>query len=1546
MQRGRTIRLGTVSKPRPRSAQDRVRHRIVVFRALLILSACVLSIAPLSAQVQRREPLRVDPVPGIIIEPTAPIVNLFERAQEGIERRDWKFAIDSLQRIIDDPQGSLLPRDVTADRSITLYESARRRAVRRIASFPPEGLEAYRRLYDGQAKGLLDRARKSYDVALLRRVVEQFMMTRYGDDAVDLLASWLLDAGRPGEVVSLLEDLLELVPDFDVPEPFIMGKLLAARNALGQMAATHTVAEQLRRRSPDLPSWFERLTDPSLAGAVTATWSTETPAAPQAWSWSTWGGSPTRQGLMSGLSPTVTDTPPWSYALDGRSAYVWDRVHDTEAGDPLRLPVPSFAAVGDRLIVRQSDGCVALDMEDLAPIWTYPKPPPVGTSAVTLAGRRGSPSLSDAFMRYPSGSVTIAHGLAFIIERSGVGKPPPGSASENVLQAPQLRDSRLRNTDEDGRLIAIDIQTGDAVWERGRNGLIDDPLGRASIRSSPLAVDDELWTVYIDQRDLYVGILDPADGATISTISLCAMPQNGPAPGLSLELAASDGLVYVPTEYGVLFAVDAGDRTVRWAVRYGDGPEGLVAMTPARRLNPRVQNQIAVGSGSDASRTWLSSPPVVSGGLVLLAATDQEELLAFSSAFGTPAWSASADGSSYIIGADEQFVWLGGRSLSCLSLMDGSEIWNTALEEAPSGRAVVSGDVIHVPTGAGLISLQAETGQVISRQLIENAEAPLGNLLCTDAAMLSIEPSSVRKFPDTGGPYLAALEAHRKHPSAVTPALRLAWMQHLRRDSQSALDTLASIDVDLLRGDVRRSEAVARLQVEALMTLAYEEGGESALSRLALAHTLALTATDRVRTRLARSDRLVAMGRTAEAYETLLETAFQPESALRVMMTDRVTASTRLQIASRLATFSESLSASDARRISDSLRARTEAAISNLTGGEAWRQARDFLTVLTDLPVEVSLRVASMLALADAEMDRARYEFAEQLLLRALPLVEAPAQRVAVLMRLVNLTLEPTQEDPDRAEEILRDLESHYAQVPMTASLLAGAVGEEATTVGAWTRAVRGRLGVRDPALAPAETAGIRVAPTAPLSWVIQPPGRSVRGGVANQNVVAPFEVNEELSAVLSRRGAARMVTVHRHVAEGPSDRVLFHAEDDVVFCVRAHDGALLWHTTLRLPESFTARSGSQNTQDTTGRRHVVADGQIGVFNGRFGVFAVGLQTGRRLWYKPFEFVTNASGTNIRDLKMDARDGLLAAMPNAGRLTLIRLRDGYELWERDLRGASVSRVYMTDQVVVTIDARHRRAQFFERADGSLVGTAEFTQSRDGKDIVETVEIGHLLLGPSDASSGPGQAVDPGVVAYDSHTGREAWRAVFNKPIAALFDAGLNYLGVALLGGDVMVLRGATGEVAFTHRVAGVTSVVNGKVIETNLVVQAGTGKGGVRASELIALDIVTGAEDWRRSDMAGMVDFRNVTDQLMAPVLIDQAQGHSRGAVRLGGVIVDLRTGQDIGDVANVDANANNLHRFNGDFGLYDGALLVGFADGIQAYTTEWVEPPASDEGF
>lgn len=316
----------------------------------------------------------------MLIDTSAPVLNLLQRADEGIARADWKLVIDSLQRVIDDPEGALVGRtsapsplsdgannqpDGAGDDGI-LYESARRQAARVLASLPPEGLRAYRLFYDGQAKRLLDRARTEHDPAALRLIASRYLMTQYGDDATELLASWALDEGRPGEALALLTDVLELVPDRDVPDQLVVGKLAAAYAMLGQTVQSSAIIAAYQGRVDDresVPDWLTRL------GSSPAVLGTNMREAALVRDWNLAPATPTPYRPAPPLTPSLLESAPWFYELPGTTADLWRRIYDDDPAAALVLPSSQFVSDGTRLFVRKADGCVALDLQDLMVSW-------------------------------------------------------------------------------------------------------------------------------------------------------------------------------------------------------------------------------------------------------------------------------------------------------------------------------------------------------------------------------------------------------------------------------------------------------------------------------------------------------------------------------------------------------------------------------------------------------------------------------------------------------------------------------------------------------------------------------------------------------------------------------------------------------------------------------------------------------------------------------------------------------------------------------------------------------------------------------------------------------------------------------------------------------------------------------------------------------------------------------------------------------------------------------------------------------------------------
>lgn len=1441
--------------------------------------------------------------PSVLIELSAPIANLFSRAEEGIQRADWKFAIDSLQRIIDDPKGSLVPRSEGAAAGGMLYETARRKAIKRLASLPDDGLRAYRLLFDGRAKRLLDEGIARHAAAPLRTVVNRYLLTRYGDDAADVLASWALDEDRPGEAVVLIRDVLELVPDRDVPDSLTASKLAVAFALLGQVGEAQSVIDRFRA---------EHVGDADAGFAATVESMGQLSPVHRlgrgaAFAWPVANGSAARRGLMPPTDPTLVEDTPWRYELPSAVAGAWRRVFEDGPGGPLYMPAGELIGDGHRLYARTREGCVALDANELSPVWVASdgEALPEDRMFDALSPHRGprSNGNAEASDDFVVAGLSLGAGVMTMVARDGRGEYTQAArdAGRRRLIPRIVLPGFLPQRPEGNRLVALDARTGERRWQRGRTTDADDPLGAADFRAPALQVGDALWVPYFRQSDLYVAVLDPKDGALIRSVVLGAMSGAGLPESYSLPLAAADGLVFVPSGYGVLFAVDANDYTVRWASQYTADLTGATGL--------------AWGKGAG----WLPVAPVVTGGLVLLAPFEGEAMMAFSAGTGEWRWSAGCRGGSYVIAADEQHVWIGGRSVSCVALADGKSVWSKSLPAAPTGRAVLCGDKVRAPVLDGLLELDARSGATSGYAKLAESQDPLGNPLCSGDAMFVIDGSSVRKFPDLGRSLPEAVARHESNPADAAAVIRLAWLDLFRGEMQGAYDVLESLSGEPAADDPPFAAELARVRVRVYTALAdrlVAEGDPAgrSLQLLERAAAAARSPVDRLRSRLAVAERLNATGLRVQAYRRLWDIGLSPEAERVISLRPNVEGMARFEIAELLRGIDGAMNESERAEIHRFTGEQADAAVAALSASGGSREASSRLRAIIDLDASSATGQGAMLALAAHEMADLQFEAAEQLLRASVRLDADRAMTVAGLMRLCLLYLAAGSAGIE-ANEVLRAdlaaLESRFgdAAVPGDPSLAGpgGARPAEGLTVRAWVERVRGK------------TFGASPTPGA-WSWD------------------TPMGLNGELVWSLTwdpREVPLRVVDFGRRPPGGLAERIVTFGPGDVVSCYDVKNAdALLWRATLRLPETFGTTEPTMFTGEPPPGRTAVADGQTAVFGGSEALFGVGLLTGRRLWVRPFERAGAQMKADARDALLAASDGLLAAMPKTGRLSLMRMLDGATVWERDLRGERVAEVRIIGDRVVTFDPTLERVHLFDRATGALVKRVLFEQPDRAGDPVQIVATDGGLCGPSRSD------VSDEVLAVAVATGEPMWRTKLDKPVAQLFEAKSGYIGIGMHGGDVRIVDVSTGEALQDRRLSGTPKVIGGALIDGTLVLQYATNRDEGTYGRLAAVDVVTGEELWRRDDVVSLSRGGELPRTVggCTPVVITRTTGGGRGAEVLLAMI-DLRTGRDVGSPFAL-ATSGASTRLNGDVAIHptQGMLVVGGDDAVRGLRIEPVE--------
>jgi outer membrane protein assembly factor BamB len=1162
------------------------------------------------------------------------------------------------------------------------------------------------------------------------------------------------------------------------------------------------------------------------------------------------------------------------------------------------LPSSQPLVADGLLIARTRNGCVALDVESLGIVWNRQQPhaqlfhgSPFGAwlEEHVAVSRRG---MLDSL----SASIAICENLILTVEQQ---QRVDSEVMRARVQA-RMRPWRLRLPLDEliepatTRLTARELRSGVIRWERGGAHDPDDALGDVQFRSAGLAVDAdedgdiELWVPYVRQNDLIVGVLSPRDGVLLREIVLCTLGRSWQQVDYVLEPACADGIVYVPSAHGALFAIDARDNTPRWAVQYADTV--------------------------DESGEWAPSPPVVSNGTVVLAPPERDELMAFSVDNGHMRWATHVPGGYYIIGVDRGRAWVAGRGIYCISLADGRIQWSTELESSATGRAALSGERIYVPTYEGLTALRANDGRIAERQVLSDAQRPLGNLLCLDGALYSLDPSSVRKYPDLKEAYPRVVAAYEADPTDVKTATRLAWMEHLKGNSGRAEEILDLVPQSYWEGEGPRALELAHLKVQVLLALAGDLQGRSgeALALLEEARSHARASRDQLDCGLAVGERLAEEGRHVEAYQNLWRLGLGKAGDHLIPCDDRTKCPARLEIRDRLERITTNLSSSEKRKLRAFIFDRFDEHRMLAAQESAHQELRHRLRAMADLGSLGEGAQLALLQLGHMSLASQRFEEAEQWLKRSIRLNIDPELTAAALMALCDLYASSRVGLASCLEWALGELDARFGNGPVPA--LYGDNAWTGRTVQKWVATVRSGIH-------PEELMRYRFHDLRPgfgfsdvKAWELELPG----------NVPDP-----------------RMVHFDRPMPAALADHVLYYGWDETLACVGTSDGAVRWHTSLRIPGEFRPYEerlfGSSRWNEGNPllplekgfvARRAVANGQTMVMAGPNGLHAVGLLTGRRLWVRRYDAPRPGAIWGSVDQALAAGGGVVAGLLPAGKLTLMDIVDGSTVWTHDLRGERIERICIRGDRVITVDPARERVHLFDLNEGKLVKEILFNNILDNE--IELIVTDELICGPECTAQ-----LDR-VAAYDLETGERKWRILAGKPLATLFMPTRAHVALGLLRGHVSVLDAQTGRQVFECSVPSSHPIVSGVWHDRTLILKSIESDQGLECPRIFAVDAGSGTLLWERADLVPTLIYDPPLDLFdgMLPLLFHPApfrQGEEVPPVWLE--LVAARTGRAV-ETAFELVPMGAAHHFTGDLGYWSDAMVFGMDHRIRAYAT------------
>jgi outer membrane protein assembly factor BamB len=1459
-----------------------------VARSLLMLLAIALV-----GQVQIQRPgviglqrgrNKVEPL-GIVIETSPELANLMSTAKEAVERADWKLAIDSLQRIVDDSAGSLVEIDEDGASGVALYESARWYATRKLASFPAAGLRAYRTLFDGQARGVYDRSRKAGDRAGVRRVAEHYLLTSSGDDAAELLASWALDEGRPSEAIVWLTAVQSVVPDSDVPRLRLYAKLAAAFSMLGRNA---DAAEALRSYGGDglseaeLPTWFAQLgaAEDDEPGTVTDDM----------------------------LRPTLLASTPWNHALPGTTTNFWRRLRDEDTGDRPLLVEKQFAIAGDKIFVRRPGGCRALLSDDLSTLWDVKTGiAEVDSEGSVVSARQWLPMkwlrfAATAEVDPAANLVGAASGLVFVVESSGEGVyrdidevSPEVVAEQAAIVGPAGPVVRASGT----RLVALDAVTGEVRWARGRTAHAQDLLGSVRFRSTPIAVVDQLWVPYYNRADFFVAVLRATDGALLANVLLGSVNDARRTGNLLAPMRYGDGVVYIPSGVGVLFAVDARDHTLRWASRYKSTDDGDVDGT---------------------SSGWISQAPVILGDTVVIAPSDSTALTALSAVTGSFRWSSVVDGASYIIDAAGERIWVGGRKVAAIGVGDGEVLWETELATVATGQGVRTGGMLNLPVADGLLVIDAATGAEVEKFELPEAMFPLGHIERIGPSLVSFDPSSVRRYPDLDKVFEVASRAVARNNRDVRASAQLAWATLLRGDAKGA-DAIASATESWVSdaddgGDYARS--LSRVRLEALFALADASGSADGdiLARLDEVCDATLSQRDQLRCRVKMSELYASSGDYVKSHRSLFDFGLSAAAEDSLSGDGLVRLSMRRDLASHLHAIRKKMRPKDLSTIESAALMRVDALVGKLRGDGGIELVRE-LQRFVDLWDDGLVGQRCLLGLADDAVARRKYERGEQYLGEVMHMSGGVQESISARLRLCSLYGESIEDVPELLVPCLSELDRQYGSMPVPAEFYRGR-GTDASSrelVGEWVRKMRSLI------------------PTSVLEVY------GTGGDRFSSDSGSQLHLTGERAWSHNMQSGTQPRIVRMRPAGGPAngDRVVLFSGEAELECIDAARGGVLWKAELTLPrKAFEVQRRARRSYVESNPRFAVIDGQTLVVNAGDAIFGVGMITGRRLWARRYDVRLGAQIAPYRDGAMAGGDGYVAALPRDGYLSLLRARDGSTVWERDLRGEAVRRVWMAGDRIVTADAAMARAHVFDRADGRLVRRAIFDQPNPGTEVVSLVTTGGVLCGPA------ADGASAGVVGIDLRSGKDLWRIELSKPVGHVFEVAPGHLGIGMLGGEMKVIDVATGEVLLEYEVPQGRATMAGAYFEGSIILAVETLRGSPRVPTLIALDIATGEQLWFRDDIVavpgiseGLPIMGGVLPafvQFQETKIVKGKRAQRRSQTSLA--FLDPRTGTTLGEKVPLRGALSN-NRVEVDLAIHGEFAILGTSRDMRAFRIE-----------
>lgn len=807
-------------------------------------------------------------------------------ATTAVRNQHWDKAVIAVQKVLDH-FGKSVVMDGPPQRA--RFVGVQVWAQRFIRALPPEGIAAYRRHTETEARELVSRAIRNRDRNLLAEVIRRFYLSGVGPSALRASAALDLQEGEPRDAAYYLSRLDRDFPDEVTPgdraalafafakagEGARLRKIMTDHRGLRESQELVAVGGKQVTLQTFLDRFEKLLSEPDGEAAVSPG------------SWPVFGGTPARVAP----APEFREVGPdgWSHSTQFRykNADSGGRMIFRDSSMPANLLGNHYPInpIVDRGVIYYHNGFTlfAVNLYTGKTVWSFNgnnlrlsdgKTNPGTILAPAVEGNRVFASLEVPAPMPEDGSETFAGQVV-------------------IYYIPQRR------------LFAVSRSTGKLLWGHDDEslaalGLFE--LENINVSSPPLVIDDTIYVTATRSKQRfssYVLAVNARDGSLEWMTRICTGQQELNLFGRPIkEVAGSavserDGKLYCVSNLGVAAALDRRTGQIEWVKGY---PFVRIPFSMQWHTTP------------ERRPTWQNGAPVVTDDAVYFTPTDSRHLVALNREDGSLRFLFDGGDPTYpddevyrcFLGIMGEYLYVTGPRLLAIHRKTGKVVWGNAAgrfsqtrgsryREEAEGRGLVTEDAILVSTDRGIYAFDPQTGSqkffgAVTRdepKRSSRSEASGGNLVLAGETLLLARRYTLLAFYSWTDVYQELGERSKQEPD--NPALALEMAEVFTQGGRLSEAVDAFHRAEKLAADLPAEEAATIHQAagRGLYQIHMLEGvravqeakRQAALRQFKAALAAATTPLDQVRALLALADLYRSEGQSVRLKEIYVRMA-------------------------------------------------------------------------------------------------------------------------------------------------------------------------------------------------------------------------------------------------------------------------------------------------------------------------------------------------------------------------------------------------------------------------------------------------------------------------------------------------------------------------------------------------------------------------------------------------------------------------------------------------------------------------------------------------